>query len=88
MDMMHLQLHFLVLRVIIQYHIMIPLSSLFSLIDVPRQLFCMHGMHDTAYDTSIVASLTCPAHRSSIPLQWLRDPSSPNDMWDSRTTSS
>jgi hypothetical protein len=42
MDIMHLQLHFLVLRVMIQYHIMIPLSSLSSLIDVPHQLFaCM-----------------------------------------------
>jgi hypothetical protein len=57
MDMMHLSLHFLVLRVMILYHIMILVSSLSSLIDTPHQLFCMHGMHDTAYDTSIVASL-------------------------------
>jgi hypothetical protein len=45
MDMMHLLLHFLVLRVMIRYHIMIPLSSLSSLIDAPHQLFaCIECM--------------------------------------------
>jgi hypothetical protein len=37
--MMHLQLYFLVLRIMIRYHIMIPLSPLASLIVVPYQIF-------------------------------------------------
>jgi hypothetical protein len=52
---MHLSLHFLVLRAIILYHIMILLLSLLSLIDAPHQLFIW--MEYTAYDTNIVASL-------------------------------
>jgi hypothetical protein len=42
---MHLSLHFLVLRAMILYHIMILDSSLSSLIDAPHQLFaCMECM--------------------------------------------
>jgi hypothetical protein len=37
--MMHLLVHFLVLRVMIRYHIMIPLSPLSSSIVVPYQIF-------------------------------------------------
>jgi hypothetical protein len=39
MDMIHLLVHFLVSRVMIRYHIMIPLSSLSSLIVVPHKIF-------------------------------------------------
>jgi hypothetical protein len=39
MDMMHLLVHFLVLRVMIRYHIMIPPSPLSSLIVAPHQIF-------------------------------------------------
>jgi hypothetical protein len=53
----YLSLIFIVIRVMIQYHIMILLSPLSSLIDAPRQVFCQHGMHDTIYNTPIVASL-------------------------------
>jgi hypothetical protein len=43
--MMHLSLHFLVLRAMILYYIMILVSSLSSLIDVPHQFFaCMKCM--------------------------------------------
>jgi hypothetical protein len=37
--MMYLLVDFLVLRVMIWYHIMIPLSPLFSLIAMPYQIF-------------------------------------------------
>jgi hypothetical protein len=37
--MIYLLLHFLVLHVMIRYHIMIPLSHLSSLIVVPHQIF-------------------------------------------------
>jgi hypothetical protein len=54
--MMHLLLHFLVLRAMILYHIMILVSS----VSCVTSAFYMYGMHDTAYDTSIVASLILP----------------------------
>jgi hypothetical protein len=42
---MYLSLHFLVLRDMILYHIMIPVSSLSSLIDASHQLFaCIECM--------------------------------------------
>jgi hypothetical protein len=44
-NMISLLVEFLVLRVMIRYHNMIPLSSLSSLIDAPHQLFaCMKCM--------------------------------------------
>jgi hypothetical protein len=70
-NMIYLLLHFLVLRVMIRYHIMTPLSHLSSLIVV----FCLHGMHDsTTYDTPIVTSLTrrqldCIYHRRLLNCQ-------------------
>jgi hypothetical protein len=43
--MMHLSLYFLVLHAMILYYIMILVSSLSSLIDVPHQLFaCIECM--------------------------------------------
>jgi hypothetical protein len=65
MDMMYLSLHFLVSRAMIVYHIMILVLSLLLLIDASHQLFCMHRMYDTTYDTSIVTSLM---HSSSVPV--------------------
>jgi hypothetical protein len=54
----YLTLNYLVLRAMIQYLPMILLPSLSSLITLPRQLFCMHEMHDTTYDNLIVTSLS------------------------------
>jgi hypothetical protein len=50
-------INILVLCVMILYHTMIPLSPLSSLIVASHQLFCQHGMHDTTFDTTIMASL-------------------------------
>jgi hypothetical protein len=59
--MMYLLLDILVLRVMILYHIMIPLSPLFinchAILD-----FCRHGMHNISYDTFIVTSRICMLH--------------------------
>jgi hypothetical protein len=56
MDMMYLSLYFLVLRAMILYHIMILVSSLIINWCV-KLVFYMHEIHDTTYDTSIVANL-------------------------------
>jgi hypothetical protein len=54
---MYLSLTFLDWRAMIQYHDMIPHSSLSLLIMVPHHLFCIHVVHDTSYDTLIVSSV-------------------------------
>jgi hypothetical protein len=55
-NMMYLLVDFLILRVMIPYHIMIPLSSLFINCHATSN-FCLNGMHDTSYDTPIVTNL-------------------------------
>jgi hypothetical protein len=58
-NMIYLLVDFFVLRVMIRYHNMIPLSSLSSLTDAPHQLFaCMESMIQLMILASIVASLT------------------------------
>jgi hypothetical protein len=49
--MIYLLVHFLVLRVMIRYHIMIPLSSLSLLIVTPHQIFA----NMTYYDTTLIS---------------------------------
>jgi hypothetical protein len=49
--MTYLLLDFLVLRAIVMYHIMIPLSPLF-INWCATSAFCQHDMHDTIYKTS------------------------------------
>jgi hypothetical protein len=52
-DMMYLTLNFLVLCTMIQYHTLT--SHLINWCDTLD--FCQHSMHDTTYDTFIMASL-------------------------------
>jgi hypothetical protein len=54
---MYLLVDFLVLRVMIWYNIMIPLSPLSLIIIAPHQIFANFGMDDTSYDTFLVTSL-------------------------------
>jgi hypothetical protein len=54
---MYLLVDFLVLRVVIWYNIMIPLSPLSLIIIAPHQIFANFGMDDTSHDTFIVTSL-------------------------------
>jgi hypothetical protein len=50
-----MSLIFLVIHVIIQYHIMILLSPVSSIIDAPHQIFYQHDIHNTIYNISIGA---------------------------------
>jgi hypothetical protein len=47
MNMIYLLVQFLILRIMIQYHIMIPLSSLSLLIVTPYQIFANMIYYDT-----------------------------------------
>jgi hypothetical protein len=55
--MIYLLVDFLVLRVMIQYHIMIPLSPLFINCHAISD-FYLRGIHDTSYETPIITSLS------------------------------
>jgi hypothetical protein len=52
---MYLLVDSLVLRIMIRYHIMIPLL-LFSLLIITTSDFCQYYMHDTSYNTHIMTS--------------------------------